>query len=77
MITVCYVKILMKCVHTFITDRHKCQADITLLFEYIFLKYTSSQLWLNHGQCSNSLDVYLLVRWAISENPPADGARSC
>ena len=25
----------MKCVHTFGTDRHKRQADITFLFEYI------------------------------------------
>ena len=25
----------MKCVHTFGTGRHKRQADITLLFEYI------------------------------------------
>ena len=34
MITVCNVKIGMKCVHTLRTDRHKRQADITLLFEY-------------------------------------------
>ena len=35
MITVGNVKILMKCVHTFGTGRHKREADITLLFEYI------------------------------------------
>ena len=26
----------MKCVHPFGTDRHKRQADITLLFQYIY-----------------------------------------
>ena len=35
MIIVCNVKIQMKCVRTFRTGRHKCQADITLLFQYI------------------------------------------
>ena len=35
MITVGNVKICMKCVHTFGNGRHKRQADITLLFEYI------------------------------------------
>ena len=29
------VKIYMKCVHTFGTGRHKREADITLLFQYI------------------------------------------
>ena len=29
-------EILMKCVHTFGTGRHKRQADITFLFEYIY-----------------------------------------
>ena len=28
----------MKCVHTFGTGRHKRQADITFLFQYIYLK---------------------------------------
>ena len=27
----------MKCVHTFTTGRHKRQADITLLFQYIYI----------------------------------------
>ena len=34
MIKVCKVKILMKCVHSFGTGKHKLQADITLLFQY-------------------------------------------
>ena len=34
-IRVCNVKIWMKCVHTFGTGRHKRQADITLLFQYM------------------------------------------
>ena len=29
------MKIRMKCVHTFGTGRHKRQADITLLFQYM------------------------------------------
>ena len=31
----------MKCVHTFGTGRHKRQADITLLFQYIFFIITT------------------------------------
>ena len=34
----------MKCVHTFGTRRHKHQADITLLFQYIFLIITGANL---------------------------------
>ena len=37
MINVCKVKIWMKCVHPFGTGRHKRQADITLLFQYIVI----------------------------------------
>ena len=40
----------MKCVYTFRTGRHKRQADITLLFEYIFyinLKHVTIILKLN------------------------------
>ena len=36
MIAVCDVKIWMKCVHTLRTGRHKRQADITFLFQYIY-----------------------------------------
>ena len=39
MITVGNVKILMKCVHTFRSGRHKRQADITLLFQYTCIMY--------------------------------------
>ena len=48
MITVGNVKTVMKCVHTFGTGRHKRQADITLLFQYMSFRNTS---WL-----SNSMD---------------------
>ena len=39
MITVGNVKFWMQCVLTFGTGRHKRQADITLLFQYIFNKF--------------------------------------
>ena len=38
----------MKCVHTFGTGSHKRQADITLLFQYIFIKVAcqfSQTIW--------------------------------
>ena len=38
MITFCSVN--LKCGHAFRTGRHKRQADITLLLEYIFLRIT-------------------------------------
>ena len=37
----------MKCVHTFGTDRHKRQADITFVFEYIMW----SQILYMYIQC--------------------------
>ena len=37
MIKVCMVKIWMKCVQRFGTGRYKRQADITLLFQYIYM----------------------------------------
>ena len=40
MITVCNVKIRIKCIHTFKTGRHKRQADIILLLKYMsFMQY--------------------------------------
>ena len=42
MISVCNVNNWMKCVYTLRTGRHKRQADITLLFQYI-LKYIAFQ----------------------------------
>ena len=35
----------MKCVHTFGTGRHKRQADITLLFQYINPKQKRDVMW--------------------------------
>ena len=35
----------MKCVHTFGTGRHKRQADITLLFQYITLSVDLGIVW--------------------------------
>ena len=44
MITVGNVKFLMKYVDTFGTGRHKRQADITLLFQYIWAEL-SYEIW--------------------------------
>ena len=57
MITVCNVKICMKYVelHKFRTGRHKRQADITLLFQYIVAcvvrKYNHCPLQTNPRHC--------------------------
>ena len=41
----------MKCVHTFGTGRHKHQADITLLFEYISGQEGVSRLQIVASPC--------------------------
>ena len=52
--TVCNVKKWMKCVHAFRTGRHKRQADITLLFQYItFEKIISKQSFFVSDRTTN------------------------
>ena len=52
----------MKCVHTFGTGRHKRQADITLLFQYMFLKISVCSLVIAYLDYITNLEIlpYLL-----------------
>ena len=52
----------MKCVHTFGTGRHKHQADITLLFQHMFLKISVCSLVIAYLDYITNLEIlpYLL-----------------
>ena len=58
----------MKCVHTFGTGRHKRQADITLLFQYITVLITSALITLlivNMATQWNKMPTFLLFMFCV------------
>ena len=48
----------MKYVHTFGTDRHNCQADVTLLFQYISSSELKTSEFSQVCSTSENFDVF-------------------